>query len=99
MKWCVLYEDSIRFSDQDGPPDGAPPYGVLGVWQDEPFRPQYNQDVYIYRTDYGWLGVDYIGAIDHALHAIDRITAVKLGRRIPWRQYQTVLQVIKELRP
>ena len=99
MRWCVLYDNGTRYSDQDGSPDGAPPYGVLGIWQPDG-RSLYNKDFYIWRDDYGaWIEVDQIGLVDHLVTAARAVTAVKVGRTVPWQQYRAVLDVMKALRP
>jgi hypothetical protein len=97
MNWRIWYEDGTVFSSTDGPPEKSPAWGVLGIWQRG--RSLYNKDFYIWREDYqSWVEVDQIGLVDHLVTAAPQITAVKVGRTVPWKTYRHVLDVIRDVK-
>ena len=90
MTWCLYYADGVTFSDVDGAPGEAPPFGVLcllyrdadvaGGW-----AILHRVNWYWWQGD-KWWGGDRDGYIDQAMH----LGAMwpKLGRTVDNAVYQ-----------
>jgi len=82
--WRAYYEDGSVFTSEDGPPEAAPPYGVLGIWQDKEDQQLLSQDYYLFRSDYDcWIEVQGDGLVDHLAHAARYVRACLVGRAVP----------------
>jgi hypothetical protein len=97
MDWRVYYEDGTVFSSTDGPPEAAPGYGVLGIWQATSNHTLVSQDYYLYRDDYGcWVEVKLDGLIDHLVTAAPQVRAVKAGRTVPLALFKATVARMNE---
>lgn len=93
INWRIYYDDDNTFSNEDGNPEDAPPWGVIDIIQFNPVKQKkYHQsgaDFYIYRKNY-WVGVDIIGLTDYLAH--EKTGIVKFGRTIPTDKFLAIRQ-------
>jgi len=88
--WVVYYDDGRQFSNEDGPPEAAPGWGVLVIRQgggnDSPLS---NVDHYLWRSDHQcWLPVMHDGLVDQLTRFAPYITACVNGATVPYPEWK-----------
>lgn len=96
LPWKIYYDDRTTFSCLDGPPEGAPPLGVLVINVFDPKHGSVNRlqrfDYYWWSPPYDcWLGGDVYGALDHLLH--QNANSLKAGRMVSSSHWANVYQL------
>lgn len=83
MRFCIYYEDGTTYTERDGGPFHARPYGVQVVVQETaagaPVR--FGKDAFYWRDDVGWQACDTAGLWDYLLMYVGP-KAVLFGRSI-----------------
>jgi hypothetical protein len=97
MNWRIYYDDATTFSDEDGSPEAAPPWGVVAVVTRNPDDPREVTSVHGPRFDYfiwdgrEWWGCDYTGLIDRLAHQMAPV--VRFGRTISTHDFQRIVSI------
>ena len=95
MDWRIYYGDGSTYSDEDGPPEAAPPWGAVAVVTRDPNDPREITSVHGTGFDYfvydgaGWWGVDFVGLIDRL--ATRTAQVVCFGRTIRTADFESVI--------
>lgn len=95
IKWRIYYDDGRTFNHTNGPPENAPPWGVIDIIQwDLRTDKRYHQtgDYYCFESDY-WFACDLMGLIDYLARGKG---IVKFGRTIPTMKYNKIRQQASE---
>jgi hypothetical protein len=99
MDWKIYYGDGETFSSEDGKPEEIPESKRFNVMVcavtnlELTGRDCWNQsDFYIYRTDQGWIPVDWTGLLDQMLHCTHLISAVLQGRTCETQRFKAILK-------
>jgi hypothetical protein len=85
--WRIFYADGSTFSEEDGPPEDAPPVGVQIIVQPHPVTGAHvleGADYYI-RHGGEWVGCDLPGLLDHLARTVKR------GLSLDTATYQDIL--------
>jgi hypothetical protein len=84
-EWRLYYDDGTIFTNEDGPPEASPPWGVVVIAQ----RTERKHDKVlwsgvdwnVFRTDHGfWMELDDIGFHDIIVNKAHLVSAVRPGR-------------------
>jgi hypothetical protein len=93
--WRIYYDDESTYDSDDGPPESAPPYGVLAIVfadRDHGRMVMNGWDWYFYHgTEENWWGADIHGLLDQLLHNLP-VRALKQGRNAPAKVWKETLQ-------
>ena len=87
IDWRIYYSDGDTFSSDEGDPGDAPGWSAqIVLVKDEEVgrRLICMSDYYIYH-DAAWLGVDFVGLMDHL---VNELCIVKVGRMITKSQWR-----------
>lgn len=99
VKWRIYYGDGLTYSSEDGLINGSYPFNVQAVVQaDEDVGRQILNgfDWYIYKSG-RWYGIlDIPSLLDQAVHDLEQITIIRMGRMIPSKQYQGIMRRARE---
>jgi len=96
LEWTIYYADDCTFSNLDGPPQAAPGYGVLRIWQ-KVGESLFNETYYFWHeVKQSWLNVDFIGLVDWLVIDAPNITAVKVGRTVPVAEFKALMRRVNE---
>ena len=99
-RWTIYYGDGSTFTDEDGPPEAAPPRDVQAIAQPDN-RPEPKNvgltvlagwDWWYWRADLGeWWGSDLYGLLDQLMARLP-VSAVCQGRHCPNDEYDALLE-------
>lgn len=91
IDWVVYYNRETTFNNDDGDPIDAPAWGIQVIAQtdDQVGRRLISQSDFYLFIDGKWVGVDFIGLIDHLANVLG---IVKVGRMIDRQQYRAILE-------
>lgn len=95
-RWRLYYGDGSTFSDEDGPPESAPPLDVQVISHADETSAREVGSVLLYAKDYywfeagNWYGGDLFGLFDYLLRA-QGTAMVKFGRFVPRARFQAAL--------
>jgi len=94
-KWRIYYDDGSTFSDDDGAPHEAPPFGfICAVGYDETGARYIMHGWDHYCWDHAaqqWWGMDQHGLIDRL--ARNLVYAYKQGRTVTKSRFQELMQL------
>jgi hypothetical protein len=95
--WRIYYSDGSTFSDAEGSPETAPPFGVVCIVQRDPDRGRsimHGWNWYYFNDAEGraplWWGCDTLGLHDRLLHRMP-MRAVCLGRTVANDEFQRLM--------
>lgn len=96
LEWRIYYDDGSTFDNLQGPPEKAPPFGVICIiktHKDNGHSTLTKWDWYYYRTDVPtWFGSDNFGLLDQLLHDdTNQIKGVKSGRTVMTSEYDKII--------
>ena len=93
-EWRIYYDDGATFSNLDGEPDEAPPFGfICAVGYDETGKRyiMHGWDHYCWDKEAKqWWGMDQYGLIDRL--ARNLVYAYKQGRTVTKTRFQEIMQ-------
>jgi hypothetical protein len=97
LEWRLYYEDGSIFSNEDGPPEASPAWGVVVIAQR--VGKQHNNILWsgvpwnVYRTDLGfWTELDDIGFHDILVNKAHLVSAIRPGRYMQTDRFMSIVK-------
>lgn len=91
LLWRIRYDDRKAFDSSQGVPEDSPGWGVQVITEPHEKvgrRFHGRTNYYIWLGDC-WVGVDFVGLIDHFVNVLG---IVKVGRMIDREEYRAIFQ-------
>lgn len=94
-RWRIYYADGSVYGSEHGAPHEAPRDGVQAVTREDPATgwgvEESREGYWVWREDYGWLGVDHMGWWDYLMHAQQPLVCL-FGRTLSRERYGAILK-------
>lgn len=98
-KWRIYYSDGTTVDNTKGGPQYAPSYGIVCIVQPDDMvgrQIMHGWDWYYWHEEtQQWWGCDIYGLLDRLLHNM-QVTAVKQGRTVSNKDWQSIMQRANE---